>query len=203
MTDSARGHFDSFIHLAGDPARRARDLAGKAREDFRSRTEGLKSGAEQVRERGSRTASDIGRLLRAEFDASLTRMGVATQADLDDLNLRLEHSEEQVRELRLRIAETEARLTTAEKHTESQERPAAAAFEADEDADTSRPAPGPSATEDDGETPRPAPGADATGRDAETPRPATGASATGEGTDTPRPAPGPAATEPSDEEEDA
>jgi BMFP domain-containing protein YqiC len=118
MTDSARTYFDSFIHLAGDPARRARDLAGKVREDLRSGTETLKTSAEQVREHGTRTAGDIGRLIRAEFDAGLTRMGVATQADLDDLNLRLEHSEEQIRDLRIRLAEAEARLAAADKRTE-------------------------------------------------------------------------------------
>ena len=110
MTDNARTYFDSFIHLAGDPARRARDLAGRVREDLRSGSETLKTSAEQVREHGTRTAADIGRLIRAEFDAGLTRMGVATQADLDDLNLRLEHSEEQIRDLRIRLAEAEARL---------------------------------------------------------------------------------------------
>ncbi len=119
MSDSARTYFDSFIHLAGDPARRARDLAGKVREDLRSGSETLKSGAEQVREHGTRTAVDIGRLIRAEFDASLTRIGVATQADLDDLNLRLEHSEEQVRDLRIRLAEAEARLAAPAKRQEA------------------------------------------------------------------------------------
>jgi BMFP domain-containing protein YqiC len=118
MTDSARTYFDSFIHLAGDPARRARDLAGRVREDLRSGSETLKTSAEQVREHGTRTAADIGRLIRAEFDAGLTRMGVATQADLDDLNLRLEHSEEQVRDLRIRLAEAEARLATADNRSE-------------------------------------------------------------------------------------
>lgn len=125
MSDSARTYFDSFIHLAGDPARRARDFAGKVRDDFRSGSETLKSGAEQVREHGTRTAVDIGRLIRAEFDASLTRIGVATQADLDDLNLRLEHSEEQVRDLRIRLAEAEARLTAPAKRQEPSTAPAA------------------------------------------------------------------------------
>lgn len=125
MSDSARTYFDSFIHLAGDPARRARDLAGKVREDLRSGSETLKSGADQVREHGTRTAVDIGRLIRAEFDASLTRIGVATQADLDDLNLRLEHSEEQIRDLRIRLAEAEARLAASAKRQEPSIAPAA------------------------------------------------------------------------------
>ncbi|WP_205323568.1 phasin family protein [Glycomyces sp. YM15] len=118
MTDSARAYFDSFLGMAGEPARRARNLAGKVRED-------LRTGSEQVREQGSRTASDIGRLIRAEFDANLTRFGVATQADLDDLNLRLEHSEEQIRDLRIRLAEAEARLAAAAaKPTETRQRDA-------------------------------------------------------------------------------
>ncbi|THV29618.1 hypothetical protein [Glycomyces paridis] len=123
MTDSARAYFDAFRGLAGDPARRAREFAGRVREDLKSGSEGLRSGAEQLRDHGTRTASDLGRLLRAEFDANLTRIGVATQSDLDDLNLRLEHSEGQVRELRIRLAEAEARLATAE----APERPAATA----------------------------------------------------------------------------
>jgi BMFP domain-containing protein YqiC len=106
MTDSARGYFDSFFGMAGEPARRAREFAGKVRED-------LRSGTEQVREHGSRTASDLSRLIRAELDAGLTRIGVATQADLDDLNLRLEHNEEQIRDLRIRLAEAEARVNAA------------------------------------------------------------------------------------------
>jgi chromosome segregation ATPase len=124
MTDSSRTYFDSFIHLAGDPARRARDLAGKVREDLRSGKETLKSGADQAREHGTRTAVDIGRLLRAEFDASLSRIGVATQADLDDLNLRLEHSEEQIRDLRIRLAEAEARVAATAKRPEPPAAPA-------------------------------------------------------------------------------
>jgi hypothetical protein len=129
MTDSARTYFDAFLGMAGDPARRARNLAGKVRED-------LRSGSEQVREHGSRTVGDLGRLIRAEFDANLTRFGVATQADLDDLNLRLEHSEEQIRDLRIRLAEAEARAnaasaklaqsTEAEKRAASAEQPPAA-----------------------------------------------------------------------------
>lgn len=102
MTDSARAYFASFRDLAGDPARRAREFAGKVREDLRTGTEGLRG-------HGSRTVTDIGRLIRAEFETGLARAGVATQADLDDLNLRLEHSEDQIRELRIRLAEAEAR----------------------------------------------------------------------------------------------
>jgi len=111
MTDNARAYYDTLRDLAGDPARRAREFAGKVREDLRTGSDGLKSGAEQLRGHGSRTASDIGRLMRAELDAGLTRLGVATQADLDDLNLRLEHSENQIRELRIRLAEAEAAAT--------------------------------------------------------------------------------------------
>ena len=139
MTDSARAYFDSFFGMAGDPARRARDFAGKVREDLRSGSENLKTGAEQVREHGTRTASDIGRLIRAELDAGLTRFGVATQADLDDLNLRLEHAEEQIRDLRIRLAEAESRTTVAEKLAERPvpEAPAPAATDrsSDEEAD--------------------------------------------------------------------
>ncbi|MDN3241359.1 phasin family protein [Glycomyces tritici] len=108
MTDSARAYFDSFLGMAGEPGRRAREFAGKVRED-------LRSGSEQMREHGTRTASDLGRLIRSEVDAGLTRLGVATHADLDDLNLRLEHSEEQIRDLRIRLAEAEARANAAEK----------------------------------------------------------------------------------------
>jgi chromosome condensin MukBEF ATPase and DNA-binding subunit MukB len=106
MTDSARAYFDTVFGMAGEPARRAREFAGKVRED-------LRSGSEQVREHGTRTASDLRRLVRAELDAGLIRIGVATQADLDDLNLRLEHSEEQIRDLRIRLAEAEARANAA------------------------------------------------------------------------------------------
>jgi chromosome condensin MukBEF ATPase and DNA-binding subunit MukB len=106
MTDSARAYFDTVFGMAGEPARRAREFAGKVRED-------LRSGTEQVREHGTRTASDLRRLVRAELDAGLTRVGVATQADLDDLNLRLEHNEEQIRDLRIRLAEAEARANAA------------------------------------------------------------------------------------------
>lgn len=163
MTDSARTYFDTFMSLAG-PARRARDFAGKVREDLRAGTEGLKSGAEQAREHGTRTASDIGRLIRAEFDASLTRIGVATQADLEDLNLRLEHSEEQIRDLRLRLAEAEARAA-ADPDDEGLERPAPGAAADPDDGDLERPAPGPAGAQptDDEEPQRPAPGAGATG----------------------------------------
>lgn len=108
MTDSARAYFDTVFGMAGEPARRAREFAGKVRED-------LRSGSEQVREHGTRTASDLRRLVRAELDAGLIRIGVATQADLDDLNLRLEHSEEQIRDLRIRLAEAEARANAAAK----------------------------------------------------------------------------------------
>lgn len=128
MTDNARAYFDAVRDLAGDPARRVREFADRLRDDVRSGGEGLKSGAEQLREHGSRTASDLGRLIRAEFAANLTRLGVATQADLDDLNLRLEHSEDQVRDLRLRLAEAEARLKEADKPT-AQPEPAAATAE--------------------------------------------------------------------------
>jgi len=106
MTDSARAYFDTVFGMAGEPARRAREFAGKVRED-------LRSGSEQMREHGTRTASDLRRLIRAELDAGLTRIGVATQADLDDLNLRLEHGEEQIRDLRIRLAEAEARANAA------------------------------------------------------------------------------------------
>lgn len=126
MTDSARAYFDTILGMAGDPGRRARDFAGKVREDLRSGSENLKTGAEQAREHGSRTVADIGRLLRAEMDAGLTRLGVATQADLEDLNLRLEHSEEQIRDLRIRLAEAEARATAASasaKHAEPTDAP--------------------------------------------------------------------------------
>ncbi|MEV3938581.1 phasin family protein [Glycomyces sp. NPDC049804] len=119
MTDSARAYFDSFLGMAGGPGRRARDFAGKVRED-------LRTGSEQVREHGTRTAADVGRLLRAELDAGLTRLGVATQADLDDLNLRLEHSEEQIRDLRIRLAEAEARANAASAKPAQQAEPRAA-----------------------------------------------------------------------------
>lgn len=118
MTDSARAYFDTFIGMAGEPGRRARDFAGKVRED-------LRTGSEQVREHGTRTAADVGRLLRSELDAGLTRLGVATQADLDDLNLRLEHSEEQIRDLRIRLAEAEARANAAAAKAAQQAEPRA------------------------------------------------------------------------------
>ena len=112
MSDSARAYFDSFFSLAGDTGQRARDFAGRVREDLRSGSErfrgDLRSGAEQVREHGSRTAADIGNLVRAEVDAGLTRLGVATQADLDDVNLRLEQAENEIRDLRLQLAEAAA-----------------------------------------------------------------------------------------------
>lgn len=101
MAASARAYFDTVFGMAGEPARRAREFAGRLRED-------LRTGSEQIRSHGGRTAHDLARLIRAELDAALSRLGVATQADLDDLNLRLEHSEEQIRELRVRLAEAEA-----------------------------------------------------------------------------------------------
>ena len=101
MADSARPYFDTVFGMAGEPARRAREFAGRLRAD-------LRSGSEQIRSHGGRTAHDLARLIRAELDATLSRLGVATQADVDDLNLRLEHSEEQIRELRVRLAEAEA-----------------------------------------------------------------------------------------------
>ncbi|MCH7229766.1 phasin family protein [Glycomyces sp. L485] len=109
MSDSTRANFDNVFSMAGDSGQRARDLAGKVREDLRSGADRLRSGTEQFRSQGSRTITDIGRLVRAEVDAGLTRIGVATQADIDDLNLRLEHSEEEIRELRMRLAEAESR----------------------------------------------------------------------------------------------
>ncbi|WP_335988428.1 hypothetical protein [Glycomyces sp. MUSA5-2] len=109
MADTARAYFDTVFGMAGEPARRAREFAGKVREDLRAGSESARSGAQRLREHGGRTAHDVRRLIRAELDNGLTRMGVATQADLDDLNLRLEHSEEQIRELRVRLAEAEAR----------------------------------------------------------------------------------------------
>jgi hypothetical protein len=119
MTDSARAYFDTVFGMGGEPARRAREFAGKVRED-------LRSGTEQVREHGTRTASDLRRLVRAELDAGLTRVGVATQADLDDLNLRLEHNEEQIRDLRIRLAEAEARANAAAKPATPSDTPSAA-----------------------------------------------------------------------------
>jgi hypothetical protein len=113
MSGSARANFDTVFGMAGEPARRAREFAGKVREDLRSGSESARSGAERLREHGGRTVHDVRRLIRAELDNGLTRMGVATQADLDDLNLRLEHSEEQIRELRVRLAEAEAAATAA------------------------------------------------------------------------------------------
>ncbi|GAB3654109.1 hypothetical protein [Glycomyces tarimensis] len=113
MSDTTRGYFDTVFSMAGDSGQRAREFAGRVREDLRSGAERLRtdvrSGAEQFRSQGSRTVTDIGRLVRAEVDAGLTRLGVATQADLDDINLRLEHSEEEIRDLRMRLAEAEAR----------------------------------------------------------------------------------------------
>lgn len=102
MADTARAYFDTVFGMAGASGRRARDLAGKIRED-------LRTGTEQFRTHGSRTVTDIGRLLRAEFDAGLARCGIATQNDLDDLDLRLEHYEAEIRELRTRLAQAEAR----------------------------------------------------------------------------------------------
>ena len=113
MSDTARGYFDTVFTMAGDSGQRARDLAERVREDLRSGAERLRSdfrsGAQQFRSQGSRTVTDIGRLIRAEVDAGLTRLGVATQADLDDVNLRLEHTEEEIRDLRMRLAEAETR----------------------------------------------------------------------------------------------
>ncbi|HEU5129415.1 MAG TPA: phasin family protein [Glycomyces sp.] len=117
MADTARAYFDAVFSMAGDSGRRARDMAGRFREDLGAGADrlrgGFRSGAEQVRSQGSRTVTDIGRLVRAEVDAGLTRLGVATQTDLDDLNLRLEHYEEELRELRMRLAEAEAAAPAA------------------------------------------------------------------------------------------
>jgi BMFP domain-containing protein YqiC len=118
MADTARAYFDTFFSMAGESGQRAWDMAGKVREDLKSgadrlRTD-LRSGAEQVRSQGSRAVTDIGRLVRAEVDAGLTRLGVATQTDLDDVNLRLERFEEEIRELRTRLAEAEARTAPKE-----------------------------------------------------------------------------------------
>lgn len=113
MADTARAYFDTVFNMVGESGRRARALAEKIREDLRTGTEqfrvDFRSGAEQFRTHGSRTVTDIGCLLRAEIDAGLARCGVATQNDLDDLDLRLEHYEEEIRELRTRLAEAEAR----------------------------------------------------------------------------------------------
>ena len=112
MADTARAYFDAVFSMAGDSGRRARDMAGRFREDLGASADrlrsGFRSGAEQFRDQGSRAATDIGRLVRAEVDAGLARIGVATQSDLDDLNLRLEHYEEEIRELRMRLAEAAA-----------------------------------------------------------------------------------------------
>ncbi|GAB3229544.1 hypothetical protein GCM10027447_22970 [Glycomyces halotolerans] len=112
MQDTARAYFDTVFSLAGDSGRRARDFADKVRDDLRDGAgrfrSDLRTGTEQFRDQSSRTLSDIGRLVRAEVDAGLTRLGLATQADFDDLNLRLEHTEEEVRELRMRLAEATA-----------------------------------------------------------------------------------------------
>jgi hypothetical protein len=111
MADTARAYFDAVFSMAGGSGRRVRDMAGRVREDLGAGADrlrsGLRSGAEQLRSQGSRTATDVGRLIRAEVDAGLVRAGVATQSDLDDLNLRLEYYEEEIRELRLRLAEAE------------------------------------------------------------------------------------------------
>ncbi|WP_100443928.1 phasin family protein [Glycomyces xiaoerkulensis] len=112
MADTARAYFDTVFSLAGEPGRRARDFAGKVRED-------LRGGAEQVRSHGSRTVTDIGRLVRAEVDAGLSRLGLATQSDLDDLNLRLEHTEDELRELRLRLETEHAAVGPAEPAAEA------------------------------------------------------------------------------------
>ncbi|WP_026923828.1 phasin family protein [Glycomyces arizonensis] len=131
MADTARAYFDTVFSMAGESGQRARDMAGKFREDLRSGAERVRSefrsGAEQFRSHGSRTVTDIGRLVRAEVDAGLTRLGVATQNDLDDINLRLEHYEEELRELRMRLAEAEgAAATPAEPSGTADEAPAAA-----------------------------------------------------------------------------
>lgn len=135
MADTARAYFDTVFNMAGDSGQRARDMAGKVREDLRNGAERLRtdfrSGAEQVRSQGSRTVTDIGRLIRAEVDAGLTRCGVATQSDLDDVNLRLERYEEEVRDLRARLAEAEARLS---------QRPAAPGARTDDEPQSDEPA---------------------------------------------------------------
>ncbi|GAB4005094.1 hypothetical protein GCM10029992_51930 [Glycomyces albus] len=105
MTDSTRAYFDTLFNLAGDSGQRARDLAGKLRED-------LRSGVGQIRSQGSRTVTDVGRLIRHEVDAGFTRLGLATQADVEDANLRLEHLEQELQELRVRLADAERRATT-------------------------------------------------------------------------------------------
>lgn len=111
MSDTARAYFDTVFSMAGDSGQRARDFAEKVREDLRTGAERLRSNAGEFRSQGSRTFTDIGRLVRAEVDAGLTRFGVATQADLEDVNLRLEHSENEIRDLRTRLAEAEARAS--------------------------------------------------------------------------------------------
>lgn len=104
MTDS-RAYFDSLFNLAGDSGQRARDLAGKLRED-------LRNGVGQIRSQGSRTVTDVGRLIRHEVDAGFTRLGLATQADVEDANLRLEHLEQELQDIRARLADAERRATT-------------------------------------------------------------------------------------------
>ncbi|THV41356.1 hypothetical protein [Glycomyces buryatensis] len=130
MTDTSRAYFDTVFGMTGEPGRRAREYAGKVREDVRTGAEKLRenlsSGSEQVRGHGSRTLTDIGRLVRAEMDAGLARMGVATQSDLEDVNLRLEVAEEEIRDLRVRLAAAESRAA---------ETPAAPAATTDEPTD--------------------------------------------------------------------
>lgn len=102
MTDS-RAYFDTLFNLAGDSGQRARDLAGKLREDFRN-------GVGQIRSQGSRTVTDVGRLIRHEVDAGFTRLGLATQADVEDANLRLEHLEQELQEMRMHLAEAKRQI---------------------------------------------------------------------------------------------
>jgi BMFP domain-containing protein YqiC len=66
-----------------------------------------------ARSRVGRATADARRMARREFDAVIGRAGVVSRAEFDDLGLRLEHTEDEVRELRRRLAEAEARAAEA------------------------------------------------------------------------------------------
>ena len=103
MADTTRAYFDTFFSLAEDARRRVSDFANRFREDL-SAGGGWSGGRDSA-------VADMGRLIRHEVDAGLARLGLAAQADVEEANLRLDHLEQELRDLRARLAAAERRAS--------------------------------------------------------------------------------------------